>query len=156
MSRGFRRKKDPLFTSLLPPIFFFPSRKNRLNRKRGIVQSSSIRGYRSSDTSWLGRAEWSNVCSPNRISMALDRRHADTDPKRRNISQAAASLCLHTCWTEGIRTPQTAFNHHRLLLPCLNQTCPWKSPRCMDMGLITSTSRAQFKAALKNVHLEMQ
>lgn len=140
MSRGYIKrsltKKDVLFTS-------FSCRKNR--PKHAAWEDSS------SHTTWLVNAEWSNLFSPNRVSMALDWRHADTDPKRRNISQSAASLCMCIVLNTGIEKPQTVLTQQIFVLLSFNQTCPWKS--LWSMGLIEGKSRAHFEATLINMHL---
>lgn len=85
--------------------------------------------------------------------MALDWRHADTDPKQRNnLLPLFACVCVEH---REYKPPDSLKLPHTLLL-YLNQTsCPWNSPWFMAMGLITGTSSAHFKATLTHVHLEM-
>lgn len=72
----------------------------------------------------------------------------------KHLTICCLSFHVHVLKT-GNTNPQTALNYHKLLLLYLNQTCPWNSPWCIGLGLITGTSRAHFKATLINVHLEM-
>lgn len=72
----------------------------------------------------------------------------------KHLTICCLSLHVHVLNT-GNTNPQTALNYHTLLLLYLNQTCPWNSPWCIGLGLITGTSRAHFKATLINVGLEM-